>query len=209
MTHRRWDILALLVFAATCLLFASGCRDFGPENLLDYFDRNLTIEKAVGGFIVELGFRNGDYLQAKRMSAPDAPGSSGMRSEPGIPEYNYMVITFSIDPSTGVNPMSDPINSYLAKGRSEYSRAVEELRNGKIRSAKLVLATGDSLAPISYYLDRSLGKSPFTRFTYIFPRSRDGKVIDLSNSRAVVRNLAWLNGEMEMHIPFVPRLRTK
>lgn len=145
-------------------------------------------------------------MAAKKSLARKNGGADIQNSLPYKDEYNCIIVSSRIDPGSGLDPFSDPLNSFFSEGRSEYSKAVAELRYGKLNSAKIVLTTGDTITAIAYYLDRSMGKSPFTNFTYFYPKRAQGKEISLNNSVAIVKDLAWIRDPIELKIPYVPEL---
>lgn len=204
---------ALCGQGSTALLLAAslftGCGEYSSADLVAFFDKNLTTSRIAGGMETTIKMRTAEYAIAIGSLNP-GQGYLQSKENPDEEEDFYRLIVSSRAVVTdGVHSMEDPFNWLLSRGRKAYSDSLNSFRYGRMHSAKIVLANGDTLAPVTCYLDRSQGGRPYTSFTYFFRASDGSKRIELRNAKAVVKDLIWYPGEIVMKIPFVPRLSRK
>lgn len=198
---------SVVLFLAACVF--TGCGEYSSADLVAFFDKKLTTSRTAGGMETTIKLRTAEYSMAMGSLRSGRSWSTSGEVQPEQNDLYRLIVSSHLVASDSLNSMEDPFNWLLSKGQKAYSDSMVSYRYGRMHSAKIVLSNGDTLAPVTCYLDRSQGNRPYTNFTYFFRANDGAKRIDLRNAKAVVKDLIWYPGEIVLKIPFVPRLSRK
>lgn len=205
-SHKRTSKAYWPVFALSILMI--GCGGLSCEEFITFFENTLTIRMSKQGSTVTLAYRNKDFARANALRVSRGPEKKPDGQAIGrYDKYHYLVLRIegeSLDSEFG---NVDPLKTWLSKGRREYTDRWAILTHGCKEAAKIVLAAGDTLHPLSYHLDRSWGIGNATTFTFVFPYERGGEKLDLNRSKAVIGSLGWIPINLELTIPAIPELK--